>query len=98
MDTVVQYCAETPGDDDSQPALYVLSEPATDSGADGAPPGITPEIIAVLYTAATAFVGSPIRIVAVRLLSTSREDDPSSWAERGRDIIHASHNMVQHGH
>lgn len=98
MNTVAQYHAETPGDEDSQPALYVLAKPVTDSNAVDAPAGITPEIVAVLHAAAMAFLGKTIRIVAIRLLSTSREDDPSSWAERGRDILHASHNTVQHGH
>src|SRR5271165_707229 len=59
--------------------------------------GITPEIVAVIEAAATAFLGRRIRILSVRILSESAQD-LSTWAGRGRDIIHASHNLVQRGH
>ncbi len=63
--------------------------------------GITPEIVAVIEAAATAFVGTSIRILSVRILSeleSESEQDSGSWAGRGRDIVHASHNLVQRGH
>lgn len=59
--------------------------------------GITPEILAVIETAAAAFVGKKVRIVSVRVASGSGSDS-GSWARQGRDIIHGSHNLVQRGH
>jgi hypothetical protein len=59
--------------------------------------GITPEIVAVIEGAATAFLGTKICIVSIRILSESVHDS-GSWADRGREIIHASHNLVQRGH
>ncbi len=65
--------------------------------------GITPEIVAVIEAAATAFVGTSVRILSIRILSGSAAESESaqnsaSWAGRGRDIVHASHNLVQRGH
>lgn len=68
--------------------VAAMAEPTT---------GITPEILAVIETAATAFVGKKVRIISVRLASGSRADS-SVWANQGRDIIHESHNLVQRGH
>jgi hypothetical protein len=59
--------------------------------------GITPEIVAVIEAAATAYVGTRIRILSIKVLS-EWEQDSSAWAGRGRDIVHASHNLVQRGH
>ncbi len=88
--------AETDGDDVTQPALYVLAKPAIGAAAIDPYTGITPEIIAVIQTAATAFLGKRVRIVSVKLTSTSQENS-NSWAGQGRDIIHTSHNLVQRG-
>lgn len=80
-----------------QPVTDYGSDPTTES-ADVATVfrGITPEVVAVIEAAATAFVGRKIRILSVRILSESVQDS-SSWADKGRDIIHASHNLVQRG-
>jgi hypothetical protein len=59
--------------------------------------GITPEILAVIDTAATAFVGKKVRIVSVKVASDSNGHF-NSWANQGREIIHTSHNLVQRGH
>jgi len=96
MNSVNQAFAETVGDDQTQPALYVLAKPATGAAAANSYTGITPEIIVVLRAAATAFVGKQIRIVSVKLVSASQQNS-SSWAGQGRDIIHTSHNLVQRG-
>ncbi len=73
------------------------SETAPESGsAATVPTGITPEIVAVIEAAATAFLGTSIRIVSVRM-SPEPAQDAGSWAERGRDIVHGSHNLVQRG-
>src|SRR5271157_4809097 len=94
----------TPGGVD--PVDDTATQPVTDYGSDPTSEsasaatmstGITPEIVAVIEAAATAFLGTRIRILSIRILSESAQDS-SSWAVRGRDIIHASHNLVQRGH
>jgi hypothetical protein len=73
------------------------SEPTAESGdTSTVSAGITPEIVAVIEAAATAFVGRKIRILSVRILSRSTQDS-SSWRDQGRDIIHTSHNLVRRG-
>ena len=88
-----------------EPVADNVTQPVTDYGSDSTtesvdvstvPTGITPEIVAVIEAAATAFVGRKIRILSVRILSGSTQDF-SSWAGQGRDIIHTSHNLVQRG-
>ena len=87
------------------PVAGTVTEPVTDYGSDpttesasiaNMSTGITPEIVAVIEAAATAFLGTRVRILSISILSES-EQDFSSWAGRGRDIIHASHNLVQRG-
>jgi hypothetical protein len=96
--------AVTPGAVD--PVAHESTQPVSEYGTDhiiesvsdaNVSTGITPEIVAVIEAAATAFVGKKIRILSVRILSES-EQDSSTWADKGRDIIHASHNLVQRGH
>jgi hypothetical protein len=71
------------------------SEPTTEPAPiTYASSGITPEIVAVIEEAATAFLGTRIRILSIRCLSKSTQDS-SYWADKGRDIIHTSHNQVQ---
>jgi hypothetical protein len=93
----------TPGGVD--PIAKNVTQPVTDYGSDPmtesvdvstVSTGLTPEIIAVIQEAATAYVGKRIRILSVKVLSESAQDS-SSWAGKGRDIIHASHNLVQRG-
>jgi hypothetical protein len=62
-----------------------------------APVGITPELMDVLEAAATAFLGRKVFIVSVNMRSqTDRESE--SWTSQGRDMLQASHNIVQRGH
>lgn len=96
MNLADQINAETVGDDVDQPALFVLAKPATGVAALDLNTGITPQVIAVIQTAATAFVGKRIRIVSVRLASAPQQDS-SSWAAQGRNMVQASHNLVQRG-
>ena len=88
------------------PVADAVTHHVTDYGSDPtfepasvatASTGITPEIVAVIEEAATAFLGRKIRILSIRIRSESAQDS-GSWADRGRDIIHASHNLVQRGH
>jgi len=58
--------------------------------SDGEP--IRPEILTVIKTAAAVFV-------AQKLLSEKAQAAPEkSWSARGREIVQASHNLVQRGH
>ena len=92
-DGVVAVPAET-----TRPVTEWVSHTTSESDSDTSlSTGITPEIVAVIEAAATAYLGTRVRILSVRVLSES-EQDSSSWASRGRDIIHASHNLVQRGH
>jgi hypothetical protein len=61
------------------------------------PSEITPEIVAVVQAAANQFVGRRVRILSIKVLSESHRDS-GRWVERGRDMIQASHNVVQHRH
>ena len=65
--------------------------------AVAATPGVTPEIVAVIEEAAAAFMGRPVRIVSIRMIGEA-DCDSSAWASQGRDMIQASHNLVQRGH
>ena len=94
----------TPGDVDAvAEALTAWASDSVSEPAYVATPftGITPEIVAVIEAAAAAFLGTSIRILSIRILSESESEsaqDSGSWAGRGRDIVHASHNLVQRGH
>jgi hypothetical protein len=97
MNTVTPGGAKTVANDATQLVTDYGREPTTESGdTSTVSAGITPEIVAVIEAAATAFVGRKIRILSVRLLSGSTHY-PSTWADQGRGIIHASHNLVQRG-
>ena len=60
--------------------------------AETAPQEVPPEILTVIQTAAAAFV-------AKRMQSEKAQPgkDSSSWSNQGRDIVQASHNLVQRG-
>ena len=97
MKTATPGGVEPVGDRVTQPVTDYGSDPVTESfDVATVSAGITPEIIAVIAEAATAYVGKRIRILAVRIMPESAQDS-SSWADKGRDIIHASHNLVQRG-
>jgi hypothetical protein len=97
METVTPGGVEPVADNVTQPVTDYGSDPPTESvDTSTVSTGITPEIVAVIEAAATALVGSKIRILSVRILSGSTQDS-SSWAGQGRNIIHMSHNLVQRG-
>lgn len=58
---------------------------------------ITPEILRTLTETITALLGRKVRIRSVKILQTS-DSAASSWAQHGRAVIQASHNLVQRGH
>ncbi len=53
--------------------------------------GITPEILAMIGAAVAQFVGAGARIRSTRLLSVP--EGLNAWAQQGRVIIQASHNL-----
>ena len=59
--------------------------------------GITAEIMAVIEEAAAAYLGRPVRILAVRVHGHA-DGEPSTWADQGRSVLQTSHNLVQRGH
>lgn len=61
------------------------------------PSEITPEIVAVVQAAANEFADRRVRILSIKILSESHHDS-GRWLECGRDMIQASHNVVQHRH
>jgi hypothetical protein len=61
------------------------------------PTEITPEIVAVIQAAAREFVGKPIRLLSIRILSESARC-ARPWQDQGRNIHQESHNLVQRRH
>jgi hypothetical protein len=49
---------------------------------------ISPEILAVIAVAVTAFLGKKVKIRSASLLQTA-----NPWAQAGRAIVQASHNL-----
>lgn len=52
---------------------------------------ITPEVLAIIGAAIAQFIGAGARIRSTRLLSVPEGMNP--WAQQGRVIIQASHNL-----
>ena len=65
--------------------------------AEAAPDEVTPEILKVIQTAATMYLGKKVRIVSVKARPTA-DANSSAWASQGRNIVQSSHNLVQRGH
>ncbi len=66
------------------------------SPAKSAPPRkisdpLSPETVAIIAAAVTAFLGKKVKLRSARLI----ESGPSHWAQQGRAIIFASHNLVR---
>jgi hypothetical protein len=69
----------------------------TDTPAEATPDELTPEILKVIQTAATMYLGKKVRIVSVKARPTV-DANSSQWASQGRNIVQSSHNLVQRGH
>ena len=71
------------------------SKPEPKPEVAAAPPpqdeGVTPEILAVIGAAVAQFLGASFRIRSARMLSVESGMNP--WAQQGRVIIQASHNL-----
>ena len=57
----------------------------------------TPEIVAALTAAATAFLGKKARVRSAQLLPNTQQDSAGAWAQQGRMIVQTSHNPRQRG-
>ena len=60
-------------------------------------PEVTPEVLVVIAAAVTAFLGKKVRIRSAKLLETPYELF-NPWAQQGRAIVQASHNLGQRSH
>jgi methylmalonyl-CoA carboxyltransferase large subunit len=57
---------------------------------------VTPEILAVIAAAVTAFLGKKVRIRSAKMLQ-SHNEVVNPWAQQGRVLIHASHHLRGRG-
>jgi len=57
---------------------------------------ITPEALARITETITALLGRKVRIRSVKILQTHNVNS-SSWAQQGRVVVQASHNIAQRG-
>jgi hypothetical protein len=57
---------------------------------------VTPETVAMITKTITALLGKKIRVLSVKLLQMPNVT-PESWAQQGRVVVQASHNLVQRG-
>lgn len=54
---------------------------------------VTPEVIAIIAAAVTAYLGKPVRVRGARLVSAAPANRPSPWQQQGRVSIQASHDL-----
>jgi hypothetical protein len=57
---------------------------------------LSPETMAVLAAAVTAFLGKKVRILSARLLESPNEG-VNAWSQQGRVFVQASHNLRARG-
>ncbi len=79
----------------ANPASSSTDAQAPETGASAEE--ITPEILRTLTETITALLGRKVRIRSVKILRTPDAAE-NSWAQHGRAVIQASHNLVQRGH
>ncbi len=53
---------------------------------------VTPEVMAVLAAAATAFLGKKVRVLSAKLLESPHRV-VNAWSQQGRVFVQASHNL-----
>ena len=84
-------------EDAGEQHLHLVAPADLSHDAAAADMGITPQIMAVIEEAATAFLGRKVRILSVKL-KLHPDVESSSWADQGRDVLQTSHNLVQRRH
>jgi hypothetical protein len=57
---------------------------------------ITPDTLAAIAKAITGLLGRKVRIRSVKMLQTPNTA-ASQWAQQGRMVVHASHNLAPRG-
>ena len=72
-------------------AAVPAAQPADTAGPA---PEVAPEVLLVIAAAVSAFLGKKVRIRSARLLQTPYELI-NPWAQQGRVVIQASHNLLQ---
>lgn len=86
---------QTPdGGKNTPSAVLVEAKPGATSVVEG---GITPEVLAVIAAAVTAFLGKKVRIRSAKVLQTPYEII-NPWAQQGRVVVQASHNLLPRAH
>ena len=78
-------------------AENVLACSGDKEGDDSMTAGITPDILAVIEAAVSAYLGRKARIISVRL-GQKPQASGNSWATEGRSRLNESHNIIQRGH
>lgn len=58
---------------------------------------ITPEILRTITETVSALLGRKVRIRSVKTLQT-QDATANSWAQQGRVVVQASHNLAPRGH
>jgi hypothetical protein len=58
---------------------------------------ITPEILRTITETVSALLGRKVRIRSVKMLQTP-DATANSWAQQGRVVVQASHNLAPRGH
>jgi len=87
--------AQAPAAGKSTPsAVLVEAKAGTTSGGGGE---VTPEVLAVIAAAVTAFLGKKVRIRSAKVLQTPYEII-NPWAQQGRVVVQASHNLIPRAH
>ena len=77
---------------ESTTAAAPVSSPPTPAVAAREALEITPDILVVLAAAVTAFLGKKVRIRSAKMLQSPYEI-VNPWAQQGRAIVQASHNL-----
>ncbi len=81
----------------AQPATVAEIEPpafaqASEAAVQNEREEVTPEILAVIAAAASAFLGSEVRIRSASLMQSPIKN-VSPWSQQGRVFVQASHNL-----
>jgi hypothetical protein len=77
---------------ESAAAAAPLSSPQRNAIATAQAQEITPDTLVVLAAAVTAYLGKKVRIRSAKMLQSPYEI-VNPWAQQGRAIVQASHNL-----
>jgi hypothetical protein len=82
---------------DALSAKVETLERSAGAGIAAATDEVTPEVLRTITETVSALLGRKVRIRSVKILQTP-EATASSWAQQGRVVVQASHNLAQRGH